>query len=170
MCPFPCSPPVRPALKSYKGISQTLRFPSLSGSVPSGTKIVVGEGTTAKDITGTFEGTKFPIYGSSSVPCVNQYGSATGCAGKAVIYDGLVNPGQSGVTWNGSPAITLESSTAFKHKKHCTLNQLIADGGWAYQSTPVTGVIKKNKVTLPVFATSYSVNAHTINVLAVSCQ
>lgn len=157
-------------LKSYKGILQTLHFPAVSGSVHSGTKIVAGEGTNTKDITGKFQGTKFPFYASSGVQCVNQYGSATGCAGKAVIYDLLVNDSENSVTWTGSPSIMLESKKAFKHKKNCTLNQMISEGGWAYQLTPVTGLIKKGKVTLPVFSMSFGISAHTLEVLAVSCQ
>lgn len=155
-------------LKPYKGITQTVRFPAYNGTVASGAKLVVGEGTNAKDITGTFQGSRFPLYGK--VPCVNQYGSSAACAGKAVIYDMFVNATSNGLNWSGSPAITLASGKALKRATTCTLNQMISQGGFSYQITPVTGTIKNGRVTLPVNPMSFGVSARTIDVLVVSCQ
>jgi len=157
-------------LKAYRGITQILKYPAVSGKAPSKTPLITGEATGHGDITGTFQGTKFPVYGSSSVPCVNQYGSAASCSGKAVLYDLMVNPGTTTVNFVGSPSVALTAGSVLKKKKTCTLNQMVQDGGWAYEPTPVTAAVKKGKVVLPTDGLPYHMDSHTVEVFAISCQ
>lgn len=156
-------------LKSYRSVTQILKYPAVSGKAPAKTAFVTGEATGKKDVTGTFQGTKFPLYGSSSGPCVGNYGSAQACSGKAVVYDLMVNAGTTNVSFVGSPSITL-TGKVLRHKTTCTLNQLIRAGGWAYQATPVTATIAKGKVQLPQFPNTYNMDTHTVYVFAISCQ
>jgi hypothetical protein len=154
------------ALKKLAGITQTVKLQAVSGSAPANTGIVTAEGTGKSDITGTFSGRTFPLYGSD---CVNTSSSATACAGKAIVYDILVNISENDVTFTGSPLITLTAPTPLKHKKKCTLNQWNGTGS-EYLVTPVTGNVKKGKVTLPVFASPFHLNGHTIDTFAISCS
>jgi hypothetical protein len=154
--------------KGYKGITQTVKYPAVSGSVAANTTFVTAEGTGNSDITGTFSGEKFPIYGSKDVKCLGASSSSEKCAGKAVVYDLLVNASTNSVTFTGSPSIALTAPTVLKHKHQCTLNQFIQSRG--YQVTPVQGKIEKGAVTLPVDTFSFHLNSHTIEVFAVSCM
>jgi hypothetical protein len=154
------------ALKALAGITQTVKLQAVSGSVPANTGVVTAEGIGKSDITGTFSGKTFPLYGSD---CVNASSSATTCTGKAIVYDILVNISANSVTFTGSPSITLTAPTPLKHKKKCTLNQWNGVGS-QYLVTPVTGNIKKGKVTLPVYPSSFHLNTHTVDTFAISCS
>src|SRR5262249_17953318 len=155
-------------LKSYKGITQTLTFGTVKGSVAPGTTFVVGDGTSDKDITGAFESTKFPIYGT--VQCWNQNNSQTACVGKAIVYDVVVNAGQTTVSWVASPSIAITAPNALAHKKRCTLNQMTPEGGFIYQVSTVTGKVKNGKVVLPHFKTTFTVGGQIATILAISCE
>ena len=156
-------------LKAYKGIAQTLKYPALSASLPANSTLITGEGTGSSDITGTFTGTKFPLYGAKGVPCVNGSGSSGSCVGTALVYDLLANATANNAMFTGSPSIALVARS-LKHDRSCVLNQLIQRGaGWAWEVTPVGSFTKKDTVSLPTDSISFHVDSHTIEVLAVSC-
>jgi hypothetical protein len=155
-------------LKSYKGITQTLSFGTVKGSVPPATTFVVGDGTSDKDITGTFENYKFPIYGT--VQCWNQNNSQTACVGKAIVYDLVVNASQTTVSWVATPSIAITAPAALAHKKRCTLNQMTPEGGLIYFVSSVTGKVKNGKVVLPHLKTTFALGGQIATVLAISCD
>ncbi|MBV8153021.1 MAG: hypothetical protein JO192_13065 [Candidatus Eremiobacteraeota bacterium] len=157
-------------LKAYKGITQTVQYPAVSGSVPAKTTFVTGEATGNGDVTGKFQGQKFPIFGSKKVPCIDQSGSPQTCNGKAVVYDLLVNGTTNTVNFTGSPSFAIRAPTILKPWRSCILQQMIQAGsGFAYQQTPVAQFVKNGRVTLPVYPSSFHMNAHTVEVFAIDC-
>jgi hypothetical protein len=159
-------------LKGYKGIAQTLKYPAASAGVPARTTFVTGEGTGKLDITGTYQKSKFPLYGSKGVPCINQSGSTEACSNTPFLYDLLVNDSANTVTFAGSPSIALFSH-GLKHFRSCILFQLIPIGSaWAWQQTPVAEfVTRRERLMLPSYPTQggFHMNARTIEVFSVIC-
>ena len=100
----------RISFASYRGLSVVEHIGSNSGD----TSLVVGMGTSDKDITGKTHGSAFPEYGS--VRCMTAFGGSIPCKGKAFLYSLTYNTGVD-VGLHETPTFRVTSTDAFPGKK-----------------------------------------------------
>ena len=164
------------AMKPYKGIAQTVTYTSVSGSLPAGTKHVVGEGTGPSDITGVNYGSKFPFFGSKAAPCENGSYQPEPCPGTLLIYDVIASESKTHVSFKSGPAFRFIAQNALHGKSVCTIADLAesfsstnGSGSYGYVITPVTGRVKSGSVIFPS-AKYYAFDPPPSIVIAVSCK
>lgn len=164
-------PSTKFALKTYKGITATITWPS-SNAKPN-TFIIIGEGTNSTDITGTFNGHAFTFYKGKGVKCYNTSLKVTPCAGSALVYAIVANDSKNAITFSGTPQIDIASS-GLAGKKKCTLNLIYfannAPKGW--EVTPISAAPKAGKVTIPSVKLSqgFGFSGDTFSVFAITCE
>jgi hypothetical protein len=162
------SAPNSVSLKAYKTYALTLSF---AKSNSNNSQFILGEGTSSKDITGSFAGEKFPTYGS--VPCYTIKGKVATCTGKAFLYVFVANAGANTVTFPGVPGASVTTTGAFPGTKSCSAVQIANDKtgkpvGWYL----LPGSVKPTatKVSVKGFKGAFSFPTHTFTVVGFTCQ
>jgi hypothetical protein len=141
------------ALAPYKGLTTKVNFPP--SNAPPQTPFIVGEGTNATDITGTYGGKKFPLFGSIS--CLNTMGQTVTCPVAAdFLYLIIINASPTtDVRFNATPAVTVTSAAGFPGKKCGSAVLEISGSTLAYVLVPkraklVGGTEKFPPFTVPL--------------------
>ena len=136
-------------LPVFDGIRLYIQFPQ--NNAPKNDTFVIGAGTSDANITGTFDGIAFPLYGSKGYPCY-RYNTTTKtpCVGKGLVYAAIVNKGKAAVTFQKTPSVTIIASKFYGTK--CTLDQLVDNGngvilGW--EITPLSAAPSRKKLVIP---------------------
>ena len=152
------------ALKPFLGVGVTLGFQK--NNAPAKTTFIAGDGTSLKNITGTFKGKKFPLYGS--IGCVDYYGKATKCTGKALVYFVMINATTTTVKFSGVPSVTVSAATF--PGKTCRQNALVPSGNtyvWGWVPSPVAP--KRGKVTFPTNGQAQSFPGQNAILISIVC-
>jgi hypothetical protein len=163
------SSPNTVALKAYKTYTLSLSFPK---SDAKNTPFILGEGTSSKDITGTYSGSKFPDYGS--VPCYTTKGKTAKCTGKGFLYLFVANAATTGsVTFPSVPGASITTTGSFPGTKSCSATQLAftSSGQVAGWYLPTGSAKPAGKtVSVPGFKGAFAFKAHTFSVVGFTCQ
>jgi hypothetical protein len=132
---------------------------------------IIGDGTGAVDITGSFNGAKFPGYGGK-FPCYDTSGKKQKCPGKGFLYTEVINYGKTSVAFTSTPAVTITDTKAFPGAKQCELDLLLfgsngKPAGW--QLLPIYGKPTTGKVTIPSFPVGFTFPGQSIAVFGFTC-
>lgn len=154
------------SLDVYKGIKATMILPT--NNAGKNDLFVVAEGTSDKDITGTYAGKKFPVFGS--LPC---YESSTGkriaCYGKPLVYVLFYNKSDASVTFDNKTGLRFNISAAKFPGKVCQIAGL--DGVKAWYEYQVYGTVKDGKSTYDFDPQGALVfNPNVFELFAFSCK
>jgi hypothetical protein len=158
------------ALSAYKGLAVTLAFAKSNGD---NTPFVVDAGTSSKDITGTFQKTKFPDYGS--VGCYNPTsGKTTKCVGTGFLYELVANASKTAtVDLKSLPSAAITTTGTFPGTKSCAMNALAftssgIPAGWYVLSSGTKP--KGTTLSLPVVKLPFTFKPQNFTVFAYSCE
>jgi len=108
------------ALASYHGIALTMVWVPPMPQQPN--SFVTGDATGNGDITGTFQGSRFPYYGS--VNCIDALYHPITCPGKAFLYTIAVNTTSFGIGFHTTPKIEITNTRAYPGTK-CRIANLV---------------------------------------------
>lgn len=159
-------------LAAFEGYSVVVTYPKSNAKKTY--KLIVGDGTSDANITGTYQGKKFPTYGSKGFKCYNvETGKAEKCAGKGVVYFVLANASaaKTAVTFTGTPGLAVSGKTF--PGAVCYLDEMLfakstyAPAGWGI--TPIKAAVSGGTVTLPSAPEQFTFPAGSILVLGMHC-
>jgi hypothetical protein len=157
------------ALKAYKGLGLTLGFSKNDGKKAA---IVVGEGTSSSDITGTYQNTKFIDYGT--VQCATLKGKAAKCPGKAFLYVLLANASKSTVTFSALPSATITNTGAFPGKSCAAILMGFTSSGIPAGWYLLPGSVKPKGHTVsfpaPSLGSTFPFSSGSFTVLGFTCK
>ncbi len=163
------SSPTKVALKPFKSYALSLSF--AKSNVKNAT-FLIGDGTGSKDITGTFNGAKFPNYGS--IPCASTKGKVVKCTGKAFLYLFVANASSGTVTFPSIPGASITTTGTFPGTKSCSAILISIDtkSGKPNAWILLPGSVKPDGSTVAVPASKggFSFPTHTFTVLGFTCR
>ncbi|HTA37454.1 MAG TPA: hypothetical protein VK760_00175 [Candidatus Acidoferrales bacterium] len=153
------------ALRRYNGL--TLKESFSKNFATEDPAFVIGEGTSAHDITGLNGGQTFPVYGS--VACSSLSGDAVTCPGRAVLYNVIENAGSETVVFNATPLFEITKSPGFTAAK-CQVVQLRRTGTrFVWLRLPIYGHPNGTKLTFKPWAVVLGFSAKTSGVFGFVC-
>ena len=153
-------------LRHYRGMSLTL---ALLPNVPvKSSQFVAGIGTSDTDITGTYHGASFPLYGS--IDCVDLDNTKTACVGKAFLYMFMDNASPRPVGFNADPGFTIVSKSGYPGTR-CQLNSLTvtSSGQLAWVRFPILGRVVHQSVKFKPWTAALLLRPDYKAVFAFSC-
>jgi hypothetical protein len=143
------------ALAPYKGLTTTVGFPS--SDAPPQTPFIVGEGTNLTDITGTYGGVKFPLFGT--IPCLSVKGQTVPCqVGADFLYLIVINASPTtDVRFISTPKVTVTKTGGFPGTK-CGAAALEINGStMAYVLVPNRAKLTGDTAEFPAFKTPLAI-------------
>jgi hypothetical protein len=153
------------ALASYKHIDATLVLPT--NDARANAEFLLGEGTSRADITGTYDGKRFPEYGTTK--CIrSSTGKTLPCYGKPLVYLLFYNAGRSTVTFDQHTGFAFTISAKTFPGKACQLNGWAPSAWYEYQ---VYGRVTNGRIQMdfdPQGALKFAPNVFEL--FAVSCK
>ncbi|HTA40716.1 MAG TPA: hypothetical protein VK760_16660, partial [Candidatus Acidoferrales bacterium] len=110
--------------------------------------IIAALGTSDRDITGTFGGVAFPVYGT--VPCVDPVSHPSICPGKAILYNLIDNHTDEDIGFGQTPRFSLTNAGSFPGKE-CELISLTRTkaGQWEWVLELMYSRPKDGKISFP---------------------
>jgi len=150
----------------YHGLALTEHIPA--NNAKSHDTFVFGEGTSDADITGMFEGSIFPVYGS--VRCVNIDFQSVPCAGKALLYHVMQNTSTLAIGWNSTPKFHITDAKAFPGTtcKEATLN--LVNEKWVWELLPIRAKPKNGAVTFQPWTAAVALVPSQFGVFGFICS
>jgi hypothetical protein len=164
------SSPNKVALQAYETYALTLSFPK---SNAKNAEFLLGLGTSSKDISGSFDGAKFPDYGT--LPCITLKGKTTKCPGKAFLYLFIANASAGTVTFPSIPGASVTTTGAFPGAKSCSA--ILMHMNSATKPTPDAWILLPGSakpvgktVSVPGFPGGFGFPTYTFTVVGFICQ
>jgi hypothetical protein len=163
------SSPTKVALKPFKTYALSLSFPKSNAKNAS---FLLGVGTSSKDITGKFDGVKFPDYGS--IPCATAKGKVVKCPGKAFLYLFVANASSGTVTFPSIPGASITTTGTFPGTKSCSAVSIHINStsGKPDAWVLLPGSVKPagSTVSVPGAKGAFGFPTHTFTVLGFTCK
>ena len=125
------------SLDPYHGLTFTMIWP---GDHPpqSTNRFVTGDAIGDGDITGKFDGSIFPLYGTKK--CIDRYFRTTTCIGTAFLYTVTANTTSFEIGWDHAPKVEVTNAKGYPGSTCREIQLLDIPGrGWLWMLWPVKG-------------------------------
>ena len=157
------------ALDQYRGITLTMTWP---GDSPPQSKnnFVTGDAIGKGDITGTYNGTVFPLYGT--VGCINESFQKTRCIGTAFLYSITANATSFEIGWGHGPKFVITNTKAYPGSTCQNIGLLYSPQlkKWFWQIWPTSGKPVSNTLTIPYWDNPLSIPSDGTLIVGVMCH
>jgi hypothetical protein len=153
-------------LAPFKGVGSVVSFGP--NNAPGKVGFLVSDGTSSKDITGTFNSLKFPDFGT--VPCVSLAQKIVKCVGTPFFYTFAGNFSKSAVAFAALPGAVI--TDAKFPGKTCGQGEVAFNsaGQAAWFILPGAVKPKGGKATFPGFKNKFTFNPNGFTVIAYYCH